>query len=96
MKRYLEGGPAYCRLTYEPEDSDKSVSIWAEVGPVHDSVVGIVQDFYEVDERGYRVLDKDGVLDLILVQVSEYDTGTAVVKPAKLNLDTDKLERVRK
>jgi hypothetical protein len=80
MKRYLEHGPEYCRLTYKEDGASKPVSVWAEVGPARDNV----QMFYEVDEHGERQC-------VILTMV-----GEARWKPAKLNLDTDKLERVRK
>jgi len=79
-KHYKEGGPDYCRLTYKPDDERLPVSIWAEVGPLDTGV----RLYWELDEHAKR-------------------TGTYILgleaegrrRPAKLNLDTGKLERVR-
>jgi len=80
MKRYAEKGPVYCRLTYKPEDERLPVSVWAEYGPLDTGV----RLFWEVNEHGKR----DGTYILLL-------ESEARAKPAKLNLDSEKLERVR-
>jgi hypothetical protein len=77
VKRYLENGQQYCRLTYKPE-GEPWVHVWAEWGNLVDD---IIQWFYEVDDYGNR-------LDPVYVQVGEFRT-----RPAKLNLKTEKLER---
>jgi hypothetical protein len=79
-KRYREDGPVYCRLTYKPDDERLPVSVWAEIGPLDTGV----RLFWEVDEHGKR----NGTY--ILGFESEART-----KPARYNLDTNRLERVR-